>query len=87
MKAITALGLLLTAVVPAFGQLYQPVDAGRASAVTGATLTPDFSGIWARFSFPGFEPPLQGPGPITNRLRSVNPSQRYLKFSASSHLN
>ena len=61
MKALTALGLLLTAAVPAFGQLYQPVEAGSTSAVTGAALTPDFSGIWARFSFPGFEPPLEDP--------------------------
>jgi hypothetical protein len=30
---------------------------------------PDFSGIWARLSFPGFEPPLFGPGPVTNRSR------------------
>jgi hypothetical protein len=75
MKALPIIVLLLTAAVPAFGQLYQPVNVGRTSAVTGGALTPDFSGIWARFSFPGFEPPLEGPGPITNRLRAVNPNQ------------
>src|ERR1700745_1853351 len=75
MKVLVAIGLLLTAAVPASGQLYQPVDAGRASDVTDAGLLPDLSGIWARFSFPGFEPPLEGPGPITNRLRAVNPNQ------------
>jgi hypothetical protein len=56
----------------ALGQLYQPVGAGSARDVTGAALIPDFSGIWARFSFPGFEPPLEGPGPVTNQLRAPN---------------
>jgi hypothetical protein len=32
----------------------------------------DFSGIWARLSFPGFEPLLDGPGPVTNTLRAPN---------------
>jgi hypothetical protein len=39
---------------------------------TNTTSIPDFSGMWARVSFPGFEPPLAGPGPVTNRLRSRN---------------
>jgi hypothetical protein len=30
---------------------------------------PDFSTSWARLSLPGFEPPLSGPGPVTNRSR------------------
>jgi hypothetical protein len=30
---------------------------------------PDFSTTWARLSLPGFEPPLSGPGPVTNRSR------------------
>jgi len=61
MKVLIAIGLLLTAAMPALGQLYQPVDAGRPGDVTGAAPIADFSGIWARFSFPGFEPPLEGP--------------------------
>jgi hypothetical protein len=28
---------------------------------------PDFSGIWGHLSLPPFEPPLAGPGPVTNR--------------------
>jgi hypothetical protein len=40
--------------------------------VTGAALIPDFSGIWARFFLPGFGPPLEGPGPITNTWRIPN---------------
>src|SRR5262249_23955780 len=75
MKALVAIGLLLMAVVPAFGQLFQTVDAGRASDVIGAAHIPNFSGIWARFSFPGFQPPLEGAPPITNRPRAANPNQ------------
>jgi hypothetical protein len=35
----------------------------------GATSVPDFSGVWAHPFFPGFEQPLSGPGPVTNRSR------------------
>jgi hypothetical protein len=34
----------------------------------GTASIPDFSGIWAHPSFPGFEPLPSGPGPVTNRL-------------------
>jgi hypothetical protein len=30
---------------------------------------PDFSGIWTHLSFPGFEPPPSGPGPVLNKSR------------------
>jgi hypothetical protein len=30
---------------------------------------PDFSGIWAHFTWPDFEPPVNGPGPVTNTSR------------------
>ena len=63
---------LLTAAVPASGQTTGPVAGPANGAVEGAASVPDFSGIWARLSFPGFEPPLAGPGPVTNRLRSPN---------------
>jgi hypothetical protein len=36
----------------------------------GATSIPDFSGMWAHPYYPGFELPLSGPGPVTNRSRS-----------------
>jgi len=35
----------------------------------GAGSTPDFSGIWAHPSLPGFEPPASGPGPVLNKSR------------------
>ncbi len=57
---------------PAAGQVVTPAIGSENSGTPGAASIPDFSGLWARVSFPGFEPPLAGPGPVTNRLRSPN---------------
>jgi hypothetical protein len=35
----------------------------------GTVFIPDFSGIWAHPSIPGFEPPASGPGPVVNKSR------------------
>ena len=35
----------------------------------GTGFIPDFSGIWAHPSIPGFEPPATGPGPVVNKSR------------------
>jgi hypothetical protein len=51
------------ATVPAWGQ---------ASSGQGAPSNPDFSGIWARVSFPGFGRPLAGAGPVINKKRTPN---------------
>jgi hypothetical protein len=40
------------------------------------TSIPDFSGIWAHPSFPGFEPPVSGPGPLTNKSRIAEGPQK-----------
>src|SRR6516225_9832949 len=64
--------LLAAAALPALGQLYEPVEAIQRGDATAAASLPEFSGIWARISFPGFEPPLSGPGPVTNQLRAPN---------------
>jgi len=64
--------LVVAAVVPAWGQTVGPA-VGTANTGTQSTASiPDFSGIWGRLSFPGFEPPLAGPGPVTNRKRAPN---------------
>ena len=61
--------LLVLAAAPAFAQTpTQGVAAGAVSVLAGAAI-PDFSGIWGHPSFPGFEPPLSGPGPIVNKSR------------------
>ena len=52
------------AAMPAFGQT--PAATGGAQ---GAAAIPDFSGIWAHLTWPDFEPPPVGPGPVTNRSR------------------
>ena len=61
--------LAATAATPALAQ-----DAARAvgpasSGTQGAASIPDFSGIWSHPSFPGFEPPTSGPGPVVNTMR------------------
>jgi hypothetical protein len=38
---------------------------------------PDFSGIWAHFTFPDVEPPLTGPGPIRNLSQRDGASDPY----------
>jgi hypothetical protein len=65
-STLAAAILLTAAAAPASGQTAGTADGGAQSA----TPIPDFSGIWGRLSFPGFAPPLAGPGPVTNRKRS-----------------
>jgi len=52
------------------------VMSARAQTVTlaagpanGGASIPDFSGIWSHPSFPGFEPPASGAGPVVNKSR------------------
>src|SRR5262245_51816645 len=45
----------------------QSAYAAGSTPVTGPI--PDFSGIWSHLTFPDFEPPLSGPGPVKNRSR------------------
>jgi hypothetical protein len=52
---------LLVAATPAFGQTNDGAQ--------GAAATPNFSGIWVHPFWPGFDPPLSGPGPVVNRSR------------------
>jgi hypothetical protein len=44
----------------------------------GTTLTPDFSGVWAHPSGPGFEPLASGPSPVMNRSRRDGTFDNYL---------
>jgi hypothetical protein len=55
-----------------------PAPAIPASSGThGAASIPDFSGIWAHLTWPDFEPPPAGPGPVTNRARRNGVSDAY----------
>jgi hypothetical protein len=53
---------------PVLGQ----TGGGPGSPAQRAASVPDFSGIWAHPTLPGFEPPLSGPGPVRNRSRTPN---------------
>src|SRR5262249_32185300 len=64
-SAVVTAALLATLPAPAWGQTAGPAGG---SAQTAASI-PDFSGLWNHPSFPWFEPPASGPGPVTNRSR------------------
>jgi hypothetical protein len=58
-------GSVLSVIAAAAGAtLAHAQDAGRARHAV-----PDFSGVWAHFTWPDFEPPVKGPGPVTNTSR------------------
>jgi hypothetical protein len=63
---------------PAWGQDVTP-RVGPASSSTSSTASiPDFSGIWGHpYITGGLEPPLVGPGPVTNRSRRNGVSNVY----------
>jgi hypothetical protein len=52
---------LIAAATPAFGQTN--------GSAQGKAATPDLSGVWVHPFWPGFDPPLSGPGPVVNRSR------------------
>jgi hypothetical protein len=65
--------LLLATLAAATSALAQDAaaQAGAASSITqSATSIPDFSGVWAHPTIPGFEPPASGPGPVVNKSRA-----------------
>jgi hypothetical protein len=57
------------AATPAWAQTAAPALEPAGSATPSAASIPDFSGIWAHLTWPDVEPPLAGPGPVTNRSR------------------
>ncbi len=61
--------LATVAATPALAQTATPLVGPASSATHRAASIPDFSGLWNHPSFPWFEPPASGPGPVTNRSR------------------
>jgi hypothetical protein len=59
---------VLSAATVVVGQSCAAADDQSGSGVKDASI-PDFSGLWSHSSWPGFEPPRSGPGPVTNRSR------------------
>jgi hypothetical protein len=54
---------------PASAQTPTPAVWPASSGTRSAAAIRDFSGLWAHPFYPGFELPLSGPGPVTNRSR------------------
>jgi hypothetical protein len=61
--------LAAAAAAPALGQDVTPAGGPAGSSTQRATSIPDFSGMWAHPSIPGFEPPSSGAGPVLNKSR------------------
>ncbi len=66
---LTGVALVTLAVSIATPALAQNVTTAAGPAASGSQVNgiPDFSGVWLHPSFPWFEPPASGPGPVTNR--------------------
>src|SRR4051812_48500704 len=71
------LALLPAVAVPALGQVVAQVVAPAAGPDGNAASHPDFSGIWAHLTWPDFEPPISGPGPVTNTSRRDGAGDNY----------
>jgi hypothetical protein len=65
--------LAMAAATPArhapLAQTAKSIPAPASSATHDGASVPDFSRVWRHPSFPWFEPPASGPGPVTNRSR------------------
>jgi hypothetical protein len=64
-KFLLYFALAMAAATSPLAQTATPVSPGS-GATNGAASIPDFSRVWFHPSFPWFEPPASGPGPITN---------------------
>ena len=69
--------LAAAAATPASGQSVAPAVGPTGSGTQSAASIPDFSGIWAHLTWPDVEPPLAGPGPVTNTSRRNGVSNDY----------
>ena len=67
----------LAAAMPARAQTATPAGGPADRGAQDTAAIPDFSGIWAHLTWPDVEPPLTGPGPVTNRSRRNGASDAY----------
>src|SRR5215472_14016580 len=65
---LLVLAAFAAATVPAIGQTPPAAELVRGETHAAASI-PDLSRVWTHPSFPWFEPPTSGPGPITNLSR------------------
>ena len=61
--------LAAAAATPTLGQTAAPAVQPASNGAQGIASIPDFSGVWVHPFWPGFDPPLSGPGPVVNRSR------------------
>jgi hypothetical protein len=66
---LVLVALAATAATPVLGQNAAPAVGPANSGMQGAASIPDLGGMWSHSSFPGFEPPASGPGPVVNKSR------------------
>src|SRR6266516_3375506 len=66
-RALLYLTVAAMAAIPALAQNFP--GGGKPVGTDANVSIPDFSGTWQHPSFPWFEPPASGPGPITNLSR------------------
>jgi hypothetical protein len=71
-STLVTAALLAAGATPSWGQTAGPAAVRADSGTQDAASMPDFSGVWVHPSWPGFEPPLSGPGPVVNRSRLPN---------------
>jgi hypothetical protein len=64
--------LAAAAATPVLGQTIAPAVGPGQGGRQGAASISDFSGVWSHPSWPGFDPPLSGPGPVVNKSRLPN---------------
>src|SRR5882672_875858 len=74
---VSLVAVVTSVAIPAWGQVMAPGVGPDRSVRQGATSIPDFSGIWAHLTWPDFEPPISGPGPVTNRSRRDGAGNNY----------
>src|SRR5262249_45004306 len=72
---LTILAAMIAA--PAWAQGSPPSAGPAASDARRGRAVPEMSGIWAHLTWPDFEPPPSGPGPVTNRSRRNGASDLY----------
>jgi hypothetical protein len=65
----TVLLMILVAAMPALAEVVTPAWGPTGTAGQIDASIPDFSGIWAHLSWPDFEQPPAGPGPVKNLSR------------------
>jgi hypothetical protein len=61
----------VAAATPVWGEAVTPAIGPAGGGTQSGASLPDFSGVWSHpySAAPGFEPPISGPGPVTNRSR------------------